>query len=256
MRTLSYKNSIDAFNGINETLIFDEGFVKKSGIYSKSQTIAYDTLIKVHKSMFPEDWDFTKMVNYRKTKWKGLVTNYVDNHHLQEVVSEVQSRELRKANSYTISFWFSNNHGGGKGCLLACTFTKRPGDFAPILYVTVRASEVYKRLAMDLLLLHRIGEECYGEGADFGIRIWIPHCWEGVSWGAMWLSQQPKEKIKELEKSYGPSPFYTAVKERLAYLRDSDYEKFSYNADKRAAKVIQGDVATPPLLAKDCHLTF
>ena len=252
MRILRYKNSVEAFNGINSYLIYNEDGVKENGIVSRSQNIMYDTLVKVRKSMIPDDWDFTAGVNYRKSKWTSLVGNYVDQSHLQEVVSEVVSREIKKSTSYTVAFQFSNKHGIGKGCLLSCTFTRRPNIPYPILNVSIRASEVYKRLFMDFLLLHRIGQEAYGENGDFAIQLWLPHAWQGVSWGAMWMSLQPSTVLKGLKEKYGTGPFQEAVVKKLQFFEDADYEKFGYNADKRAAKVIQEDVASPPLLARDC----
>jgi len=254
MNILQFKDSVEAFNGINGVMIFDKDFIIKDGIYSKSQTISYNTLIIIKKSYVPESWDFTAYVNYRKMKWITLTKNYVDMGHLQEVISEVNSRELRNNKSYNISFHFSNSHGGGKGCLLTCTFTRRPNEDRPILIVTVRASEVYKRLMMDLLLLHRIGQECYGEDAIFGIHLFIPHMWQGVSWAAMWLSKQSKKTKEEWLEAYGPSEFQESVFNKLKYFESVEYTKFNYNADKRAAKVIQGHIESPPLLASECIL--
>lgn len=252
MHVLTFDNSVEAFNGINGIMVFDESFIKNTGVYSRSQTIVFDTLVSIKRSKVPEDWDFTKAVNYRTMKWVTLVKNYVDEDHLQEVIAEVQSREIRKNQSYNISFHFANLHGGGKGCLLTLTFSRRPKRKTPLLTVSVRASEVYKRLMVDLLLIHRIGQECYGEEAEFGVNIFIPHMWQGVSWGAMWLSQQPKEVVDNWLSEFGPSPFQEAVFSKWNYFKESDFEKFTYNADKRAAKVIQGKVESPPLLAKHC----
>lgn len=252
MNILQFKDSVEAFNGVNGMMIFDENFVKNSGIYTKSQTIVYDTLVKVDRSHVPEDWDFTAGVNYRKMKWITLTKNYVEESHLQEVIAEVNSREIRKNPSYNISFHFANLHGGGKGCLLTLTFSRRPKMGRPLLTATVRASEVYKRLMMDLLLIHRIAEEAYGIGEPVALQLFIPHMWQGISWAAMWLSQQKEETVQEWLEAYGPSPFQQAVFEKWKYFKEADFEKFTYNADKRAAKVIQGRVESPPLLAKDC----
>lgn len=254
MRELKFKDSEEAFLGINGYLIFNAEGVEENGVVMKSQAIMYDTIVDIHQSRIPPTWDFTASVNYRSAKWTSLVNNYVDRHHLQEVVAEVQSRELKKSSAYNVSFLFSNSHGGGKGCLLSCTFSRRPGKAAPTLIVAIRASEVYKRLMMDLLLLHRIGEEAYGEEADFSIRIFMPHAWQGASWAAMFLTLISTETIEAYEESFGTNPFWEAVKEKFKYFKEADWSKFSYNADKRAAKVIQGDVASPPLLAKDCNI--
>lgn len=254
MRLLSFKTSLDAFQGINEYLIYRVDGVSVDGIVSSSQNIMYNTFIKIHKSFIPEDWDFTKTVNYRMAKWVSLVNNYVDKGYLQEVLAEVQSRELKKASSYNISFHFSNSHGGGKGCLLTCTFTRRPGVNSPILIVNTRASEVYKRLMVDLLLIHRIGQAAYGEAGDFSVEIFMPHAWQGVSWAAMWMSWQRGRYLAELELKFGSNVFCDSVKKRLSDFSTREIESFSYNADKRAAKVIQGLIASPSLLAKGCLL--
>lgn len=256
MRLLEYKTSVDAFNGINAFLIFNEKGVRENGVVSSSQTIMYDTFIKIHRSWVPDDWDFTATVNYRSAKWNSLVSNYLDKGHLQEIIAEVQLRELKKAQAYNLSFHFSNSHGGGKGCLLTCTFSRRPGLSSPVLIISTRASEVYKRLMVDLLLIHRIGQEAYGEDADFGVHLIVPHAWQGVSWAAMWRSWQEEDIINNWVNHYGGTThkFYDAVYERMVQLRTKDWTKFSYNADKRAAKVIQKVVAKPALLAKHCQI--
>jgi hypothetical protein len=256
MRLLEFKTSVDAFNGINAYMIFNETGVTKNGIVSSSQTIMYDTFVKIHRSWVPEDWDFTSTVNYRPAKWSSLVNNYIDKSHLQEILAEVQLRELKKATSYNIAFHFANSHGGGKGCLLTCTFSRRPGLSSPILVISTRASEVYKRLMVDLLLIHRIGQEAYGEEADFGVQLVIPHAWQGVSWAAMWRSWQDVDIMGNWLEYYGGEhgKFADAVWKRMNDLKTKDWSKFSYNADKRAAKVIQKVVAKPALLAGDCYI--
>jgi hypothetical protein len=256
MRIINAKDSVSAFTEINRYMIVENEGITNNGFISKSQNIMYNTMVNIHKSYIPETYDFTRTVNYRPAKWSSLVRNYVDMGHLQEICAVVQSRELKKAAAYTISFHFSNQHGGGKGCLLTCTFTRRPGNESPILVVSVRASEVYKRLMVDLVLLHRIGEYAYGEGADFSIELWLPHAWQGVSWAAMFLGTCTLKKLKEIEQQVKehPTVFSKAVFEKLEYFKSVDWSKFSYNADKRAAKVIQRDVASPPLLASHCNL--
>lgn len=254
MRILKFKNSLAAFMGINEYLIFNEKGIKADGIVSSSQNIMYDTMVRIHKSEIPPDWDFTKTVNYRKSKWTSLVGNYLNIDQLQEVIAEVQSREIKKSKSYNVSMLFANSHGGGKGCLLSCTYSRRPHLEVPLLIVTVRASETYKRLMFDLLLIHRMGEEAYGEDADFSINIFFPHSWVAVSWSAMFIHLLSPERITQLEEEYGTNVFSNAVKAKYEYFKSVDWTKFNYNADKRAAKVIQGDIASPPVLARDCFI--
>lgn len=248
MKHFTFSTSQDAWINFNRFLI--ESKDPRILNYS-NQAILFDVFIEIQKSWVDEEWDFTKTVNYTKSKWSSLKSNYLNITHMEEVMSLVRHRELKKDKNYNISMWFANNHGGGKGCLLNATFSRRYGEDQPILSATMRASEFYKRGMFDLLLLHRIGQEAWGEETPFGINLFATQLWAGSDWNSLLttvippkeLFQNPETRFhKEVEQWYHK---FKAVK---------DIDSLKYHSHKRAAKVIQGKTNKVKLIAKDCTL--
>ncbi|RLD01841.1 MAG: hypothetical protein DRI65_15355 [Chloroflexota bacterium] len=251
MIEITYPTSEAAWIGLNKALvkIDEQPYKDKAKIYS-SQVILYDVLIHIKRSYIPEDWDFTRTVNYRKAKWNGLKSNYVDKTHLEQVLASVKHRELKKTKNYNESMLFGNSHSHGKGCLLVCTFSRRHTDETPVLNVVMRASEIFKRGLLDFGLVHRIGEEAYGD-QPFAVNIFAQQLWMGADWGSL-LYVIDKPWFKELKGSNG---FAGKVYEWYEKFRDQEeIMNMNYHAHRRACKVIQGITATPPLLARDCNL--
>jgi hypothetical protein len=251
MHVLNYPTSEEAWVKVNQFLINSDKSMKDRLVMS-NQVILYDVLININRSYIPEDWDFTATVNYTKAKWTSLVGNYVDLTHMEEVISVVHHRELKKDKNYNISMWFSNQHGAGKGCLLSCTFSRRYGEEYPMVHAVMRASEFYKRGAFDLLLIHRLGQEAFGEDAHFGVRIFAHQLWGGADWVAMLVSKIPPE---ELFKNQDTHSFTREVKKMYDYFMGiKDPNNLRFHSHKRAVAVIQGQVRGKRLLASDCIL--
>lgn len=251
MTELTYPTSMDAWIGVNKTLVTIEGteLAKQAKIYS-SQVILYDVMMRIKRSWVPETWDFTKTINYRRAKWTGLVSNYVDMGHLEDVLAAVKHREIRKTKNYNETFHFGNQHSHGKGCLLVCTFSRRYTDEVPVLNVVMRASEFLKRGMFDLLLIHRIGEQAYGD-QPFAVNILAQQLWGGSDWLSL-LAVVDKPWFKGLRDTNG---FAGNVYEWYRkFKKQDDIMNMKYHAHRRACKVIQGITATPPLLASDCTL--
>ena len=250
MLELEYTNSEAAWVGVNKELASVNAELDTDGKILKGQVILYDVMIRIARSYVPESWDFTKTVNYRRAKWTGLVTNYVDKNHLEEVLVAVKHRELNKTKNYNETFHFGNQHSHGKGCLLVCTFSRRHGEEHPVLNVVMRASEFYKRGMFDLLLLHRIGQEAYGE-QPFSINVFAQQLWGGADWLSL-LSVVDWEWFKTLEDKPGFSSQVWNWYNKFAEV--ADFRDLNYHAHRRAVKVIQEQTATPALLASDCNL--
>jgi len=251
MKEWIYATSEEAWTGVNKTLINIENAPEGLGakVY-RHQVILYDIMIKIKRSFISEDWDFTETVNYRKAKWTGLVSNYVDKNHLEDVLAAVKHRELKKTKNYNETFHFGNQHSHGKGCLLVCTFSRRFGEDNPVLNVVMRASEFFKRGMFDLLLVHRLGQEAYGE-EPFSVNIHAQQLWGGADWLSLMYAVDPKW-FRGLK---GTNGFAGEVWKWYVKFRDMEnVENLSYHAHKRACKVIQGETAKPPLLASDCYL--
>lgn len=250
MLELEYATSQEAWVGINQELASVDDTLDTSGKILKGQVILYDVMVRIKRSYVSEDWDFTKTVNYRAAKWTGLVTNYLDMDHMEEVLAAVKHREFVKNKNYNETMHFGNRHGHGKGCLLVCTFSRRHGELTPSLNVVMRASEFLKRGMFDLLLLHRIGQEAYGE-QPFSINIFAQQLWGGADWLAL-LSVVDWKWFKTLKKKPGFSQQVWNWYKKFDAVEDP--MDLKYHAHRRAVRVIQGQTATPALLASDCNL--
>jgi len=251
MKEWTYPTSEAAWIGVNKTLVnIDKAPESLGAKVYKSQVILYDIMIRIKRSYVPEDWDFTMTVNYRKAKWTSLVSNYVDMSHLEEVLAAVKHREVRKTKNYNETFHFGNQHSHGKGCLLVCTFSRRHSDEVPVLNAVMRASEFYKRGMMDLLLLHRIGEQAYGD-EPFAVNILTQQLWGGADWLSLLWSVDPKWFRTLRDENGFAGEVYNWYKK---FKEMEDIDNLKYHAHKRACKVIQEITATPALLASDCNL--
>lgn len=248
MIILQYPTSEKAWIGVNMELIKAQD--PRILVYS-NQAIIFDAFIQIDKSYIPEDWNFTKTVNYTPAKWTSLKNNYLDMNHMEEVMALVRHRELKRDRNYNISMWFANNHDGGKGCLLNVTFSRRYGDDQPTLSASMRASEFYKRGMFDLLILHRLGEEAWGDETPFGLNLFATQLWGGSDWLSLLSTVVPPEELFKDPKT----PFHREV---IAW-----YEKFKavgdinglkYHAHQRACKVLQGKVRDRAMYASDCLL--
>jgi hypothetical protein len=252
MVEFTYPTSQAAWIGLNRALIKTRPDKYPNQVIYSNQVIIYDVLINIKQSYIDPEWDFTATANYTGAKWTSLVNNYVDKNHLEEVVSVVQHRELKKDKNYNIAFHFSTQHGGGKGCLLTATFSRRYGEEVPSIHATFRASEFYKRGMFDLLLLHRLGQAAWGEDAAFAVDIWAHQLWGGSDWLSLLTSVIPAEKLFRHTK---PGTFQAKVQENYNRFKElKDIDGLSYHAHKRAAHVIQGSVKDKRVLVKHCTL--
>ena len=247
MKSLTFPTSVDAWIGVNRFLI--EAKDPSILVYS-NQAIVFDAFLSIKRSWVPDTWDFTKTVNYTPAKWSSLKSNYLDMTHMEEVMSLVRHRELKKDRNYNISMWFANNHDGGKGCLLNVTFSRRYGDDLPTMSATMRASEFYKRGMFDLLLLHRLGVEAWGE-VPFGLNIFATQLWGGSDWLSLLTTVIPPDELFNNIKT----PFHQEVKAWYDKFRAvKDIDGLKYHAHQRACKVLQGKVRDKAMYASDCQL--
>jgi len=231
---LKYPTSIAAWEGINETLISDpEYVVKKGGYHNNIQVLLFDVTLLIARSYIPDDFNFG-IFNYRMQKWNSLKNNYLDMNQLDKVKSRVMVYLLKKATNYNVSMHFTDKHDNGKGCLLSCTFSKRYNDDQPELAVHVRASEVTKRLIFDLLLIHRIGEYVYGEGASFGIRLTIVQSYiDGMSFLMM---HNYKDLFKWFDKDDWNGRTLKLLKSKFdQYYNHEDPEGITFGVYRRIA---------------------
>jgi len=250
----TFTDSVSAFKGINKMLIFEEELVKEHGFLQASQANLYNLLVRVERSYVPDAFDFSSLANYRPAKATSLINNYIDRDYLDEIVAQVLHKELKKAKAYNLAFHFTNLHDGGKGCLLTCTFTRRYGEDTPILIATIRASESFKRLMFDLLLLQRMGELAYGD-EPFALEIYFPYVWGVPDWLSMYLKFDKKSRIKAKKAEKGT--FANKVYEKYLTFKNmprEEMEAMKYHATKRSWKVINDETTKPHYLASDFKL--
>jgi len=251
MHEFTYPTSQEAWIRLNKFLIDIDPEETPDAYIASNQVILYDVLINIERSWIQDEWDFTKTANYTKSKWTSLVNNYVNRGHLEEIISSVHVRELRKDKNYNISFHFSNQHGGGKGCLLTATFSRRYGEDTPMIHATIRASEFYKRGMFDLLLLHRLGQEAWGD-TPFGLKIFAHQLWGGADWLSLLSSViRPKILFRRVKEGSFRDKVLNNFKKFKA-IRDID--GLAYHAHKRACKVIQKKTNPKPVYASQCIL--
>lgn len=249
LKSFEFATSQEAWEGLNEYFLLHEQDIKKrNGSVSGSLIIAYDTLVKIRKLRVDPEFDFSKSFNYRIQKWRTLVSNYVNLNLLDLVKLEVQKREEKRDSNYNIAFLFDNSHQSGKGCLLSLTFSRRNYSDIPILIVSMRSSEIVKRLNFDFLLVQRIGEYVYGSKSHIGAHFYIPNMYTVPEVTAMYHTHKD---IRTLLNGSHPTPFRKKVLDTLDKFTTINPEKIPYKIHQRAAKVLQGYGKHKPLLAKD-----
>jgi len=254
VKTHSYGSSQECWEGINEYFMQHETeILQRGGLRTGSQLVSYNHFVDIHRAWLSPDFNFGKLFGYTPTKWKSLVSNYINLDYLDLVKSEILSREMKNSKQYNISFNFSNSHGSGKGCLLSCTFLRRPSGIAPVLLFNLRSSEVVKRLAVDLLLLQRMGEYVYGEKA-FGLQLFCGNIYTTAEFSAMYNNHKKIRKIIDTKSEM--LPFQKKVVDTLKHFKHVDPATIKYKVHLRAVKRLQADkFPVKDFVAKDCYLS-
>lgn len=249
-RNFSFKTSQEAWEKLNEYFIFEgDEIQEKYGLRNSAQMIGYDFYIDIFRPNLDPDFDFNKHFNYTTNKWGSLIKNYINLDYLDIFKSEVNQKR-KKSGNFNISYLFSNNHVNGKGCLLSLTVAKRPKEVNPRIIVTLRSSEIVKRLMFDLLLIKRIGEYVLGDSA-FHLTLILPNLYTQSEVSAMYLTYKP-ELIKKLKKS--KDDYSQKIYQDYKKLKTIDIESIGYKIHQRAAKVIQGQTLNRPLLIKNLQI--
>lgn len=257
MIQLEYGSSQEAWEGLNELfLLREDRILAKGGLRSGAQLIAYDVFLNIRKAWVNPDFDFGWHFNYRTQKWTTLINNYIDRNTLDIVKSIIIPREQSNSRNYNISYLFTNSHSSGKGCLLNLTFSRRADKIHPTLIITLRSSEVVKRLLLDLLLVQRIGEYVYGKDKDMDIIAYLPNAFTSAETSTMYHKVKPFGELLNI-KDKDLKPFQKRVLEKWLFLKHVDPNKIGYKIHLRAAKSLQmTDASRPPkLLAKNLLIT-
>lgn len=257
VKQLYFPTSQEAWEGINEAFIscdkslFREGRGNKIG---SGIAYAYNVVINIYNAWMDPEFDFGKNFNYRITKWTMLLNNYVDMNKLDLTRSKVRTQDTKKYYNYNIAFLFGNKHDNGKGCLLNATFARRLDLDIPIIYATLRSSEITKRLAFDLLLLQRLGQYVWGNDEKFMIQLSCNQMYCNSETLAMYTVHRDILKMKLTSNRWTDE-----VLKQVKYFKTCDPKDVKYKVFKRVLAVIQPESmggVPPALLAKDLKLDY
>lgn len=262
MIELNYHNSIEAWEDINEKFIIGspELFSEGQGYISGKALYTYNVVVNIHQPWLPKDFDFGRYFNYSRQKWVSLVGNYINQKELEVCKDEVTAWESKGGKKvYNVGFQFSNKHGHGKTCLLSAVFSRRKDNDCPEMTVFVRASEVTKRLAMDLLLMQRVGTYVFGT-KHFELVIHFRQMFNDDFVLIMYDAHKPMYRLitETPAKNWGQASRQQQLLDLLKKINSyKALEDVKYKVHRRALKVLRPDLTGgiyPKLLAKDCKL--
>lgn len=253
IHSLEFNTSQEAWEGINEGMLrlddvlFDKGATANSGV-----SAVYNIFVHIKRAWMDPDFDFGRMFNYTPAKWTSLLNNYVDFNKLDLIRSKLRTMAAKYNQNYNVTYLFHNRHDNGKQCLLSATFSKRFQQDTPVVTVHMRASEVTKRLAFDLLLIQRMAEYIYGPKVPVQINLFACQMYGNIETLLMYTTHKRLKKIfKGID--HKNDPWYQKVKEVYDKMKKGTEEQFSkFKVFFRSFKVLRPDLYEyKPLLAKD-----
>lgn len=254
----NHGSSQEAWEYINETLARTGYKMSLNGTayISGGLLISYDHILHINRQWVDPNFDFGKYFNYRIHKWSKLITNYVDLNMLDITKSEILERERKRDLNYNITYLFSNSHETGKGCLISIVFSRRHDRDNPVMTVSLRSSEVTKRLIFDFLLCQRIGEYIYGVDHMPSLTLICRNMYiDGNSYPMYGIRKPLKAFLKK-----GDNPYSDRLLDIESKYLGVNANTVKYKVMKRAVVQVQrdkdiGDFAkSKPLLAKDLNI--
>jgi len=259
MKELEFSNTQEAWEGINEYLALKSDEVMETGgsLYGP-EIIAYNHYIKINKVWVDPEFDFGSTFGYTTAKWTKLINNYLHLDYLDLIKSQILAREKKRATNYNISYLFDNSHGSGKGCLLTLTFSRRVDRDVPVLYMTLRSSEVTKRLLFDFLLVQRIAEYVYGIDQSVSLEMFCPNIYLVAESFVMYDNHKSIDRL--FRKKKNPTKFEKKILETLHYFKTVDPKTIRYKVHLRSVNQLQENdkgekiSGRKPLLVKDLKL--
>jgi len=254
-----YANSQEAWEELNKYFFNNEVQIAKTGggRYGP-QLILYNVFVHIRKGWVDPEFDFGNMFGYRKQKWTSLLNNYVDFNYLDILKSQVLEKTKKRSQNYNISMKFENFHGHGKGCLLSLTVSRRMGQDHPIFTISLRSSEITKRLLIDLLLVQRIAEYIFGEKQFFSIQMFVSNMYQNIEAFTMFDSHIPIKSFMIADKNQ-MTEWQSKTIETLDKFKNIDPKKMTYKVHLRSVRQLQRVDGAPlsgnrPMKAKDMRI--
>ena len=257
---LVFSTSQEAWETLNEFFICNYDYIVNNGGIAYGTFLAsYHNNIHIKNSWVEPTIDFGDLFGYRMQKWTSLVNNYIDLNMLDLTRSKVNTFESKKARSYNVSYLFDNSHNSGKGCLLSLTFSKMYDRDEPILTVSMRSSEITKRLILDLLLIHRMGEYVYGKEARFSIVLSAPQMYTNAETLAMYSRHKSYKKVYKIhgKNKSDANDWEQRVLDERERMATVDPKTINYKLHLRSVKQLQREkhgYEYRPMLAKDLYI--
>lgn len=253
IHSLEFNTSQEAWEGINEAMLrLDPVLFTKGGTANSGVSAVYNIFVHIKRAWMDPEFDFGRMFNYTPSKWTTLLNNYVDFNKLDLIRSKLRAMSAKYNQNYNVTYLFHNRHDNGKQCLLSATFSKRFQQDTPVVTVHMRASEVTKRLAFDLLLVQRMAEYIYGPKVPVQINLFACQMYGNIETLLMYTTCK---RLKKIFKGVDikNNPWYDKVKEVYDRMKKGTEEQFcKFKVFFRSFKVLRPDLYQyKPLLAKD-----
>lgn len=247
---LIYEDSVKAWEGINMIFLFGH---KDLDIVRQGNAIyMYDTVVTINKSNIDPSFDLGRNFNYTFNKWQTLVSNYISWDGLKQLKHELFSNDGKK--SFSIPFQFSNNHKHGKSCLISLLVSKQVNSKLPKLDIFMRSSEITKRLMVDLVLFHRMGEYLFDK-QPFSVVIHFQQLFQDNHVLMMYHVHSNLRKLcRSMGYKFKEMPWYPIYHKFMT----SDISDIRYKVHKRVVRVLRPDTMEgkeyPYTPVEDCRL--
>lgn len=246
-----HATSQEAWEFINEFLVKHEEEIKDTGGYRSGPLVSsYDHFMEINKAWVNPDFDFGDVFGYRIQKWSKLISNYIDFNYLDIAKSQVIEKEKKKSPHYSVAWKFANTQESGHACLVSLVFCRRYKQPNPIIIVTIRSSEVTKRLLMDFLLVERIIEYIYGKDHSASIKLYCSNMWLSGEAFTMYHRYKGLNQDWYHNNDNGISKKILGILEKFL---DKESLNMAYKVHLRAVKRLH-NLPIKPLKVKDLKL--
>lgn len=240
---LHCNTSTEAWEVINETFIRGDHC---KAVYKGHSQYIYDCVLFIRQPQMDPAIDVFRYFHYSISKWAQLVGNYLNLSELSELKSAIPS-----TGEFTQVYSFTNVHKNGKGCLLNMICSRR-ADKRNVLTFFLRASEITKRLLMDLVFFQRIGEYLF-DNQPFELSIHFNYLFQDDAVSLMYYVHNP-DIFTQLQKAINKGTRDKFHINRYKYLLETldklkkckKLEDIKYKIYRRILKVVNPKIDTVP----------